>query len=203
MAAAGATVVACQPQTVIVKETVQVEKVVKETVQVEKVVKETYRSRSRKSDQGRRKDDRGHRRPAEIKESPLSYGQVAAGKLPRWAKRLPAEPLVWIRGDGFEQEIGTYGGVIQLLGGSTDSPPLPEYMLLLNRYCTGTVPCILKGWEFGSDGQSCTFYMRKGMKWSDGEAFTADDIMYCGRTSSSTPNCSPGRTATSASKMSR
>jgi hypothetical protein len=35
MAAAGATAVACQPQTVVVKETVEVEKVVKETVEVE------------------------------------------------------------------------------------------------------------------------------------------------------------------------
>ena len=50
MAAAGAAAVACQPQTVIVRETVVVEgtpvevevtKVVKETVEVEKVVKET------------------------------------------------------------------------------------------------------------------------------------------------------------------
>jgi multiple sugar transport system substrate-binding protein len=37
-AAAGTALAACQPQTVIVKETVEVEKVVKETVEVEKVV---------------------------------------------------------------------------------------------------------------------------------------------------------------------
>ncbi|MFN2154694.1 MAG: twin-arginine translocation signal domain-containing protein, partial [Anaerolineae bacterium] len=35
VAAAGAAVVACQPQTVVVKETVEVEKIVKETVPVE------------------------------------------------------------------------------------------------------------------------------------------------------------------------
>jgi ABC-type transport system substrate-binding protein len=40
-AVAGTAVVSCQPQTVVVKETVEVEKVVKETVEVEKVVKET------------------------------------------------------------------------------------------------------------------------------------------------------------------
>ena len=41
LTAAGAALAACQPQTVIVEKTVEVEKVVKETVEVEKVVKET------------------------------------------------------------------------------------------------------------------------------------------------------------------
>lgn len=177
ISAAGSALVACQPKTVlvekVVKETVEVEKVVKETVEVEKEVTKVVEKQVTKVVE---KMVEVTAIPPEIKESPLSYGQVAAGKLPVVTERLPAEPAVWIRGDGFEQEIGTFGGVIQLLG--EEQAPLWEYMLMLNRFCTGTLPCILKGWEFGEDGKSCTFFMRRGVKWSDGEPFTADDILY-------------------------
>ncbi len=177
VAAAGVAVVACQPQTVVVekvvKETVQVEKVVKETVQVEKEVTKVVEKAVTKVVE---KMVEVTAVPKQIKESPLSYGQVAAGKLPPVGERLPAEPLVWIRADGFTQEVGTYGGVIQLMG--EGEPPLWEYLLMLNRLCLTTIPCIVKGWEFTPDGKSVTFMFRKGAKWSDGEPFTADDIIF-------------------------
>ena len=175
VAAAGVAVVACQPQTVVVekvvKETVQVEKVVKETVQVEKEVTKIVAVTKIVE-----KMVEVTAVPKKIKESPLSYGQVASGKLPPVEERLPAEVLVLVRADGFKQEIGTYGGVIQLLG--EEVAPLWEYMLLLNRLCLSTLPCIVKGWEFTPDGKSCTFMLRKGAKWSDGQPFTADDIVF-------------------------
>ena len=177
IATAGVAVVACQPQTVIVKETVEVEKVVKETVQVEvEVEKEVTKVVEKEVTKVVEKMVEVTAVPEELKESPMSFGQVAAGTLPPLEERLPAEPMVCIRGHGFEQEVGTYGGVIQLLG--TGMPPDRAYLLRLDRYCTSTEPHVAKGWEFSADGTSCTLFLRRGMKWSDGEPFTADDIVY-------------------------
>ena len=40
------------------------------------------------------------------------------------------------------------------------------------------VPHAAKGWESSPDKKEWTVYLRKGMRWSDGHPFTADDILY-------------------------
>jgi len=37
---------------------------------------------------------------------------------------------------------------------------------------------IAKSWQVTDNGKSFTFYLRKGIKWSDGKPFTADDILF-------------------------
>ena len=39
------------------------------------------------------------------------------------------------------------------------------------------MPAVAKSWEISEDGKEFTFYLREGMKWSDGEPYTADDVM--------------------------
>jgi peptide/nickel transport system substrate-binding protein len=39
-------------------------------------------------------------------------------------------------------------------------------------------PGLAKSWEISEDGLTITFYLRKGLKWSDGEPFTADDVIF-------------------------
>jgi ABC-type transport system substrate-binding protein len=39
-------------------------------------------------------------------------------------------------------------------------------------------PRLAERWETGSDGKSVTFYLRKGLKWSDGAPLTAKDIQF-------------------------
>jgi ABC-type transport system substrate-binding protein len=39
-------------------------------------------------------------------------------------------------------------------------------------------PRLAERWETGSDGKSVTFYLRKGLKWSDGAPLTAKDIHF-------------------------
>src|SRR5258707_3834815 len=45
---------------------------------------------------------------------------------------------------------------------------------------TGTkiTPNVAKGFEISADGRRTTLFLRKGMKWSDGAPFTADDFMF-------------------------
>ena len=45
---------------------------------------------------------------------------------------------------------------------------------------TGTqlVPSVAKGFEISDDGKRTTLFLRKGMKWSDGAPFTADDFVF-------------------------
>ncbi len=40
------------------------------------------------------------------------------------------------------------------------------------------IPHIAKGWESNDDFTQWTVFLRAGMKWSDGEPFTADDILF-------------------------
>jgi peptide/nickel transport system substrate-binding protein len=37
---------------------------------------------------------------------------------------------------------------------------------------------LCKKWEVSPDGKQWTFYLRRGVRWSDGEPFTADDLLF-------------------------
>ncbi|HVT88029.1 MAG TPA: ABC transporter substrate-binding protein [Tepidisphaeraceae bacterium] len=40
------------------------------------------------------------------------------------------------------------------------------------------IPLLAKSWEFSPDGKTITFYLRKGITFSDGLPFTADDVVF-------------------------
>ncbi len=40
------------------------------------------------------------------------------------------------------------------------------------------IPALAKSWEIGKDNLSYTFHLRKGVCWSDGAPFTADDVVF-------------------------
>lgn len=99
------------------------------------------------------------------------------------ADRLPVKADVFVEqtdATGATLEIGTYGGVINLLsgGGSWDlSRPVLESII---RYNTdGTYYAnVIKSFEHNDDYTVWTFKLREGMKWSDGDDFNADDITF-------------------------
>lgn len=111
-------------------------------------------------------------------EAPMLAELVKAGKLPPVEQRLPKRPKVmkvW-------KEIGQYGGTIQIahIGWScglwqANREPLMECY----PYFTDRVqPNILEKLESSKDGKTFTFYLREGMKWSDGTPVTTDDVKF-------------------------
>ncbi len=177
MTAAGAALVACQPKTVIVKETVEVqkevEKVVKETVVVEKEVEKEVTKVVEKVVEVTVA-------PSEVKESPALFALVTEGKLPPVSERVGQEPVVI----NVTDEIGSYGGTWRRVAiGAGDVGIITSRLSYVGpvRYtqmASEIVPFLYKGFEVGGDGSEFTFHMRKGVLWSDGQPYTADDVMF-------------------------
>lgn len=113
-------------------------------------------------------------------EAPMLAELVASGDLPPLAERLPTEPLV------IEpvESLGRYGGTWRMaLVGGADNAWLTrtisyEHLVRWTREWTGVEPNIAKAFESNEDGSEYTFYLREGMKWSDGAPFTADDLLF-------------------------
>ncbi|WIJ24513.1 ABC transporter substrate-binding protein [Devosia sp. RR2S18] len=111
-------------------------------------------------------------------EAPQLKEMVDAGSLPPVAERLPTEPLVIQPAE----EIGTYGGQFIDSWGCRNVADFRHfgYEPLVRWSVDGSevVPGIAKSWDISEDATTYTFHLREGMKWSDGEPFTADDIVY-------------------------
>ncbi|MBX6772317.1 MAG: hypothetical protein IRY83_11370, partial [Chloroflexi bacterium] len=118
-------------------------------------------------------------KPAKFNEAPMLAELVKAGKLPPVEQRLPEDPLVYKPVD----QIGKYGGTWhRAFTGPADSQNMERIMhdhfIFWDPQVTKVVPNIAKGWDIEDGGKTFTFHLRKGMKWSDGHPFTADDIMF-------------------------
>ncbi len=117
---------------------------------------------------------------AKYNEAPMLKTMVAAGELPSVGQRLPEEPLVVKP----LEEIGQYGGTLVTIQRSIDDWGNPSHInveTILGKDPTDetkVLPNIAKDWKLSPDAKSLTLYLRKGMKWSDGVPFTADDIMF-------------------------
>jgi peptide/nickel transport system substrate-binding protein len=119
--------------------------------------------------------------PVKFNEAPDLADLVKAGKLPPVADRVGKEPIV-IKP---LKEIGKYGGVWRrAFTGPGDkfngwrAATGPDGLLYWDYTATNVIPNIAKAYEVSQDGKNFTFRLRKGAKWSDGELFTADDIMF-------------------------
>ena len=115
--------------------------------------------------------------PTEYHEAPALADLVAAGTIPALADRLPANPQVVPAA-----EIGTYGGTIRMNGLSGDQWPLMYFIgsELLYRFDNNQQPQpgLAESYDVNADATQYTVHLRKGLKWSDGEPFTADDILF-------------------------
>ncbi len=114
-------------------------------------------------------------------EAPSLAARVAAGELPPVDDRLPEDPMV------IEPvaELGEYSEDLRrVLTGPAD---LTGHRVIVREgfarwdYRSGVIemiPNLATSWDVVDNGATWTFHLRKGLKWSDGEPFTADDLMF-------------------------
>ena len=120
------------------------------------------------------------RMPKSFKEAPQLADLVKAGKLPPVADRLGAEPMVIQP----LRNIGTYGGIWRrgflgpADGENGNRIRAGDKLLYWNGAGTEIAPQVAKGYELSEDGKTTKIFLRKGMKWSDGAPFTADDFIF-------------------------
>ena len=113
-------------------------------------------------------------------QAPMLDAQVESGDLPPVAERLPANPYVETMVDG----VGQYGGTLRttiLANGDHYNLTRTIANELLVRWTpdwTEVVPSLAEEVIASEDATTYTFKLREGLKWSDGEPFTVDDIMF-------------------------
>jgi len=119
--------------------------------------------------------------PKTFKEAPQLAELVKQGKLPPVAERVGQDPLV-IKP---LQSIGKYGGTWR--SGFTGPADFwngfrccsgPDHLMFWDYTGDRAVPNIAKGLEMQDGGRSWLVQLRRGMKWSDGKPFTADDFVF-------------------------
>jgi peptide/nickel transport system substrate-binding protein len=113
-------------------------------------------------------------------EAPMLADLVKQGKLPPVEQRLPQEPLVVAP----LEEIGQYGGTWRRAAvgvsdvGIINSRITYENLVRWSADGKKVVPNVATKWKIEDGGKTFTFYLRKGIKWSDGQPFTAEDIVF-------------------------
>jgi len=118
--------------------------------------------------------------PLSFKEAPQLTELVKAGKLPPVAERIGHDPIVVKP----LQAIGTYGGTWRRgFTGPADTSAgqrvnESDHLTYFDYTGTKVLPNIAKSWEVSDGGRSFTFHLRRGMRWSDGHPFTADDFVF-------------------------
>ena len=135
--------------------------------------------------------------PTKFSESPEFAKLVAEGKLPPVAERIGQDPLV-IKP---LNQVGKYGGELRRgILGPSEAPngarfaAGPDSLLYFDYQLKAVVPNIARGFELSADGKVLTLQLRRGMRWSDGEPFTADDIVFWREDINLNPDVSNGST---------
>jgi peptide/nickel transport system substrate-binding protein len=119
--------------------------------------------------------------PKSFNEAPQLAQLVKEGKLPPVAERIGQDPLVVKP----VHEIGKYGGTWRRgFTGPGDrwngnrAVSGPDHLLFWDYTGDRVVPNIARGWEQQDGGRVLLLHLRRGMKWSDGKPFTADDFVF-------------------------
>lgn len=124
---------------------------------------------------------------------------VKTGKLPPLAERLPKEPMVFKTGN-MPDGVGVYGDTLRhVIGGRPEgwnysagqSQGWGGIDIGMSECLTRTAPLfqveakdveplpnLAKSWEWSEDGHKLTMHLVEGAKWSDGDLFDAEDVMF-------------------------
>ena len=113
-------------------------------------------------------------------EAPMLADEVAAGTLPPVAERLPEQADIAVVEvvDG----IGQYGGTWHNVSWEGAIPnvkmTLYDGLIRWKSDYSGYEPGLAKKIETSEDGTQVTWTLRQGVKWSDGEPFTTEDLRF-------------------------
>lgn len=111
-------------------------------------------------------------------EAPMLAEKVAAGELPAVEDRLPAADDIYVEAEK-TPENPVYGGTLRTPnGGMWYYGPIAEEPLFRLNEEGDAVANVALGYDVSDDGLTYTIHLREGMKWSDGEPFTAEDCVY-------------------------
>jgi peptide/nickel transport system substrate-binding protein len=113
-----------------------------------------------------------------LKSAPGLAGNVKdrLPKVPKLVNEMPKDLLTY--------QVGKYGGTMRFVTQGTDwdadifvmcNEPLLNTPGILGREVTGN---ILRGYTVSSDQKEFTFYLREGLKWSDGVPVTMEDFRF-------------------------
>ncbi|MDP5239901.1 ABC transporter substrate-binding protein [Uliginosibacterium sp. 31-16] len=112
-------------------------------------------------------------------EAPELAAKVASGDLAPVQRRLPDAPeVVQAR-----EKNGRYGGTLRtaLLATGDENGVLrfiAQGMTRWDEKFDRILPNIAAGWTVNADATEYVFQLRRGMRWSDGAPFTADDVVF-------------------------
>ena len=120
----------------------------------------------------------------QFSEAPMLAAMVAAGELPPLDERIAVEPVVQeMLGDG----VGKYGGTLRVSdavgamnqrGHEMTNQEVDIYLLKMHQETREILPNIAKGYDVSADGLTVTLELRSGTKWSNGDPFIVDDVMF-------------------------
>lgn len=116
----------------------------------------------------------------EFGEAPELVKLVEAGQLPPVKDRLPTTPMIVSPND----KVGEYGGTWKMAQRNERDHAILirtigyEPLLRWTPQWTTTIPNVALSFQPSSDATEFFFRLRPGMRWSDGEPFTAEDIVF-------------------------
>jgi peptide/nickel transport system substrate-binding protein len=110
-------------------------------------------------------------RTGKFGESPMLTAMVEAGELPSVEERLPPDPMVLEVVD----EIGKYGGTVNVF--AININPWNDFGEM-GENGPSYYPYIFTDVKLADDFMSLTAAMRPGIKWSDGEPLTMEDVLF-------------------------
>jgi peptide/nickel transport system substrate-binding protein len=118
-------------------------------------------------------------------EAPMLSDLVKAGKLPPVDQRLPKNPKIanetptkWMKAD-----VGKYGGTLRMVTPDVDNDP-DTYMMCAEPILNSPgineppTPQLVETFSVSPDGKEWTFKLREGLRWSDGNPVTTDDVAF-------------------------
>jgi peptide/nickel transport system substrate-binding protein len=128
--------------------------------------------------------------PAKYTQAPMLDDQVKAGKIPPLEQRLPDD--VFVVGPGIylttenlpDWTPGKYGGTLRMAHAVANWNPdifvmMNEPFLMAPKIGDQGIICsICKDFKVSDDNKVFTFTLRKGLKWSDGQPVTTDDVRF-------------------------